>query len=203
LKRALAIRHLAFEDLGTVAGVLEARGYQTIYLDAGVADLSRVELAENDLLAILGGPIGAYEEATYPVLRQEMLLIERALKRRSRVLGICLGAQLLALTLGARVYAAGRKSASGRSPSHRTDMMAASAGWRPIRASCIGMAIRSTCPPAPLVWRRPRSRPIKLLLTAEERSLSNSTSKPSRRASNAGSSGTVASLRAPASTSRG
>jgi GMP synthase (glutamine-hydrolysing) len=115
LKRALAIRHVAFEDLGTIGGVLEARGYQTTYLDAGVADLSQVELAESDLVVILGGPIGAYEETRYPFLRHEMLLIERALKQRSRVLGICLGAQLLASALGARVYP-GRQKEIGIGP---------------------------------------------------------------------------------------
>ena len=49
-KRAFAIRHVAFENLGTIAPLVEARGYQTIYLDAGLADLSKVELRQDDLL---------------------------------------------------------------------------------------------------------------------------------------------------------
>lgn len=107
-KRAFAIRHVAFEDLGTIAALVEARGYQTIYLDAGVADLSKVELRQDDLLVVLGGPIGAYEDERYPFLSGEIALIEQALQR-SRVLGICLGAQLLARALGARVYPGIRK----------------------------------------------------------------------------------------------
>ncbi|WJR80752.1 glutamine amidotransferase [Bradyrhizobium sp. NP1] len=103
-KRALAIRHLAFEDLGTIADILDQRGYRTTYREAGVDDLAAVELAEDDLFIVLGGPIGAYEEHRYPFLAEELRLIERALRRRSRVLGICLGAQLLARALGARVY---------------------------------------------------------------------------------------------------
>jgi GMP synthase (glutamine-hydrolysing) len=104
LKRALAIRHVAFEDLGTMAAILDKCGYRTTCLDAGVDDLTDVEPAEDDLLVVLGGPIGAYQEACYPFLKHELRLIELALKRRSCVLGICLGAQLVALTLGARVY---------------------------------------------------------------------------------------------------
>jgi GMP synthase (glutamine-hydrolysing) len=104
MRRAMAVRHIAFEDLGIIAEVLDRRGYETSYLDAGVDDLATIAPGSGDLLIVLGGPIGAYEESRYPFLRDELALIERALRAGSRVLGICLGAQLLARALGARVY---------------------------------------------------------------------------------------------------
>ena len=104
MKRAIAIRHVAFEDVGALAPVLAARGCQTVYLDGGVDDLKRVNPGAGDLLIVLGGPIGAYEDNVYPFLRDELRLIETALRRGLPMLGICLGAQLMAKALGARVY---------------------------------------------------------------------------------------------------
>src|SRR5690242_942590 len=104
MKRAIAIRHIAFEDLGILADILDRRGYRPIYHDAGVADLSSVTPEPDDILIVLGGPIGAYEDARYPFLADELRLLERALRRQVPVLGSCLGAQLLARALGARVY---------------------------------------------------------------------------------------------------
>ena len=54
---------------------------------------------------MLGGPIGAHEEDRYPFLLDELRLIEQALCADIPILGLCLGAQLLARALGARVYA--------------------------------------------------------------------------------------------------
>jgi GMP synthase-like glutamine amidotransferase len=62
------------------------------------------ELPEFDLLLIMGGLMGAYEEEAYPWLVIEKQLIREAIASRKKVLGICLGAQLIASALGARVY---------------------------------------------------------------------------------------------------
>lgn len=100
-----AIRHLAFEDLGSFAEVFRQKGWAIRYLEAGVDSLSVLEQAgENDWLAILGGPIGVYETAAYPWLEEEITLIGQWLKAGQPVVGICLGAQLMAAALGARVY---------------------------------------------------------------------------------------------------
>jgi GMP synthase-like glutamine amidotransferase len=52
----------------------------------------------------MGGPMSVHDESVYPWLSDEKKLIERAIRARKRVLGVCLGAQLLADVLGARVY---------------------------------------------------------------------------------------------------
>lgn len=104
MKRAIALRHLAFEDLGLLAGELAAAGYDATYRDAGVDGLADLQLDADDLLIVLGGPISAYDDDRYPFLADELRLIEQSLQRKVPVLGICLGAQLLARALGARVY---------------------------------------------------------------------------------------------------
>ena len=101
---AVAIRHVAFEDLGTLAAALARRGYACSYRDASVDDLAAPDLAAADLVIVLGGPIGAYQGELYPFLHDELRLIERRLGAGKPVLGICLGSQLMALALGARVY---------------------------------------------------------------------------------------------------
>lgn len=102
MAQALAIRHVPFEHLGTLAHVLADRGFDATYLEAGVDGLESAELP--DLLVVLGGPIGAYQEAEYPFIADELALILRQLEAGKPLIGICLGAQLIARALGARVY---------------------------------------------------------------------------------------------------
>ena len=58
---------------------------------------------------MLGGPIGAYDDDLYPTLKDELNLLEMRLSANRPTIGICLGAQLMARALGARVYPAGLK----------------------------------------------------------------------------------------------
>jgi GMP synthase (glutamine-hydrolysing) len=109
MKRALALRHVAFEDLDGFADVLAGRGFAVTYCEAPNDDLAAPLLIEADLLVVLGGPIGVYETESYPFLGAEIALIERRLAQGRPVLGICLGAQLMARALGARVYPTGLK----------------------------------------------------------------------------------------------
>jgi GMP synthase (glutamine-hydrolysing) len=104
-RRAVAIRHVPFEDLGVLAALLRGRGYDVAYRDAAVDDLTARDLAAAELVVVLGGPIGVYQAEAYPFIRDELRLLERRLARGRATLGICLGSQLMARALGARVFA--------------------------------------------------------------------------------------------------
>jgi GMP synthase (glutamine-hydrolysing) len=110
MKSAMAIRHVHFEDLGSFEPVLRRHGFDVIYLDAHRSRLAEeVERNPPELLVVLGGPIGVYESVVYPFLDEEMALIRAQISRKAPVLGICLGAQLIAGALGAKVYPTGIK----------------------------------------------------------------------------------------------
>src|SRR5215470_7597035 len=117
---ALAIRHVPFEDLGSFAPVLRERGFAVAYRDAGLDDLGARDLIDADLLIVLGGPIGVYETQAYPFLKGEIAAVERRLEIGRPVLGLCLGAQIIAKALGARVYK-GKRKELGWSPLSLTD----------------------------------------------------------------------------------
>jgi len=108
-KTALAIRHVHFEDLGTLEAVLVGAGYDVRYHDVGADDLDGLDALAPDLLVMLGGPIGVYETDTYPFLAQERALLQRRLAANCPTLGICLGAQQIAHALGADVKPTGVK----------------------------------------------------------------------------------------------
>ena len=100
---ALAVRHLAFEDLGLLDPLLRARGYAVRYLDVAVEPIDPDELCGADLLVVLGGPISADDTDRYPFLGAELAALRARLGTRRPTLGICLGAQLLARALDATV----------------------------------------------------------------------------------------------------
>ena len=104
VRHLLALRHVAFEDLGAFEAPLAAAGYGTRYHDVPQAGLSGLDPLGPDLLAVLGGPIGACDEALYPFVAEEIAFIGARLAARRPTLGICLGAQMMALALGSKVY---------------------------------------------------------------------------------------------------
>jgi GMP synthase (glutamine-hydrolysing) len=105
----LAIRHVAFEDLDSFESVLKARGHDIRYIEAASDDLTALPHDVPAPIFVLGGPIGAYEEAAYPFINAELRFIEKRLAAKKPIFGICLGAQLMARALGARVYPAKAK----------------------------------------------------------------------------------------------
>ncbi|HEY1943870.1 MAG TPA: glutamine amidotransferase [Roseiarcus sp.] len=108
-KRALALRHVAFEDVGVWSPVLAERGYELQYAEVGPRPLPLDAIEACDLLIALGAPIGVYETDAYPFLLEEIDAIRRRLGARRPTLGVCLGAQLMAAALGARVAPGPRK----------------------------------------------------------------------------------------------
>ena len=102
-KQCLAVRHVAFEDLGLLGPLIAARGYDVRYLDAGVEPLDAATMLTPDLVVVLGGPIGVYERDAFPFLGAEIAAIAARLESNKPMLGICLGAQIMAAALGAQV----------------------------------------------------------------------------------------------------
>jgi GMP synthase (glutamine-hydrolysing) len=102
-KTCLAVRHVAFEDLGLLGPLVSVRGYDVRYHDAGIDTFEADTLAAPDLVIVLGGPIGVYETDAYPFIPGEIAAVAARLETNKPMLGICLGAQMMAAALGARV----------------------------------------------------------------------------------------------------
>jgi GMP synthase (glutamine-hydrolysing) len=100
----VALRHVAFEDLGLLAPIMEREGWDVAFCEAAVDNLSHPSIKNADLVIVLGGPIGVYDTNDYPFLTSEISLIEYRLSRDLPTVGICLGSQLMAKALGSRVF---------------------------------------------------------------------------------------------------
>ena len=118
MAQVVAIRHVAFEDLGMLDPLLRRRGHQVAYLDAWRDDIESARDA--DLVVVLGGPIGAYQEDLFPFLAHERALLRERIQSDRAVLGICLGAQIMALAMGAGV-APGPQKELGYAPVDLTE----------------------------------------------------------------------------------
>ncbi len=111
-------QHVPFEGLGAIEGWATRSGHRLSFTRFCDGD-SLPTLADVDWLVIMGGPMSVHDERAYPWLRREKRFIEAAIRSRRIVLGICLGAQLVADVLGAKVYPNAWKEI-GWFPIHRT-----------------------------------------------------------------------------------
>jgi GMP synthase-like glutamine amidotransferase len=97
------LQHVPFEDLAAIERWAQAKHHPIsvtrLFQNEVLPDVNEV-----DLLIILGGPMNIYEEARYAWLTAEKKFIETAIREEKKVLGICLGSQLIADVLGARVF---------------------------------------------------------------------------------------------------
>lgn len=134
MRRAVVIGHVAFEDPGSLAPALAAAGFTIHAYQAGVDIIPWHEGLVCDLLVVLGGPIAVYEEAAFPFLKTEKELVAARLARGGVTLGICLGAQIMAAALGARVYAGNAGKEIGWEPVHPTPAGRATACLAPLFA---------------------------------------------------------------------
>ena len=106
--RVHVLRHAAFEGLGSMASWLERAG--AVVTETRCYDQPGLPRARDfDWLIVMGGPMSVNDEASFPWLGPEKKLIAEAIDAGTVVLGVCLGAQLVACALGARVYPAVRK----------------------------------------------------------------------------------------------
>ncbi|WP_457641207.1 type 1 glutamine amidotransferase [Persephonella sp.] len=97
------LQHVHFETPANIFKWAKEKGYEI--------EGTKIFLGEKlpapdqfDLLIIMGGPMGVYDEKEFPWLVEEKRFIERVIKANRKILGICLGAQLLADVMGAKVY---------------------------------------------------------------------------------------------------
>lgn len=123
MRKAFAIRHVPFEDLGTLAQSLNHHGYDYTYIDAGREQLPVTDLEAANLLIVMGGPISANDENIHPFLTELRQIIANRMEHRMPTLGICLGAQIIARACGAAVYANARQEI----------------GWSPLELTPAGM----------------------------------------------------------------
>jgi GMP synthase (glutamine-hydrolysing) len=103
MRKVLVLQHVAWENLSTLEPLLRDGCFRTRYVNFGREPDIIPTLEKYNGLFVLGGPMGVYEKETYTHLKTEIRLVEQALKAEIPVLGICLGAQILAHVLGSHV----------------------------------------------------------------------------------------------------
>jgi GMP synthase-like glutamine amidotransferase len=118
--RIACIRHVPFEGPGAIADWAAARGHALSGSEAFKGHLPA--LSDFDLLVVLGGPMGVYDVAEHPWLIEEREFLASAIDAGKVVLGVCLGAQLLADAIGGSVH-----------PGPEREI-----GWFPVRVSAAG-----------------------------------------------------------------
>jgi GMP synthase-like glutamine amidotransferase len=106
MRRAIVLQHLDREGPGFIADLCQQRGLEIriVRLDLGAPVPASLE--DGDILVVMGGSMGVGDVADprYPFLAREVALLRTVLAKAQPVLGVCLGAQLLAHAAGSRVY---------------------------------------------------------------------------------------------------
>lgn len=102
-RKVLVFQHVPFEPLGTLNNMLKSAGFRIRYVNFSRDPHAHPEIGKYAGLIVLGGPMNVDQINSYPNLRREVSYIRKAIKFNIPVLGICLGAQLVAKALGASV----------------------------------------------------------------------------------------------------
>jgi GMP synthase-like glutamine amidotransferase len=102
------LKNISTEGPGTIEDYLKQAGISHSIIDLSIGE-ALPELDSFTHVLVMGGPMAVYEIHRYPYIINEALFLDRAIRADKHVLGVCLGAQLLAHVLGARVYPGGRK----------------------------------------------------------------------------------------------
>lgn len=114
-RRVVVLQHAASENLGAIENILGREAIEFRYVRTFEDQPVPRDLNTFSAVIVMGGPMGVYETDKYPFLVSEMDLMEKCLKSRKPVLGVCLGSQLLAACLGVPVRK-GRKKEIGWFP---------------------------------------------------------------------------------------
>ena len=103
MAKVYVLQHHAAENLGRISDALEGAALAWQYVRVADGQPVPKDMKAAGGLIVMGGPMGVYQTDRYPWLRDEMALINDAIKHNLPVLGVCLGAQIVAAALGATV----------------------------------------------------------------------------------------------------
>jgi GMP synthase (glutamine-hydrolysing) len=132
--RVTIIQHIHCETPGIIADCLQSAGIDMHFVRTYDGNPIPSNLDAQAGLIVMGGPMSVYEHRRFPFLLDEQRLIEKALKADKPILGVCLGSQLLAATLGADVKK-GRQKEIGWHPVTLTPAAAADTLWRELSST--------------------------------------------------------------------
>ncbi len=102
-KRLHYLQHVAYEGLGYIGDWAVLNGFELTSTEF-YQEHTLPSTTDFDWLVVMGGPMGVYDEEKYPWLITEKQLINKAIDENKVVIGICLGSQLIAESLGAKVF---------------------------------------------------------------------------------------------------
>ena len=105
MKRALIIRHVPYEGVAGFRDPIEAAGFDVDRIDVADPAFATLDLREPDLVIMMGGPMGVYEQDRHPWIACQLRRLRARLAADRPTLGVCFGAQMMAAALGAEVYA--------------------------------------------------------------------------------------------------
>lgn len=103
MKRVHYLQHVEFENIGYINNWVKDNSYSLTGTRFYLGE-SCPEIESFDILFIMGGPMNIYESDKYSWLKEEKKFIKKAIESGKKVVGFCLGAQLIADVLGAKVY---------------------------------------------------------------------------------------------------
>ncbi|UAK26198.1 glutamine amidotransferase [Sphingomonas nostoxanthinifaciens] len=103
-KTALIVRHTPYEGIAGFRLPIEQAGYAVSRIDVTDPAFADLDWTTPDLVALMGGPMGVHEDAIYPWIAAELAGLRRRLDAARPTIGVCLGSQMIAAALGARVF---------------------------------------------------------------------------------------------------
>lgn len=104
MKKGLIIRHVPFEGIAGFRQPVEDAGYALDRIDVTDPDFARVNFNTPDLLILMGGPMGVYERDAHPWIDCEIDRLASRISLGLPTIGVCLGAQMIAAAMAAKVY---------------------------------------------------------------------------------------------------
>lgn len=108
-KTALIIRHVPHEGVAGYREPVEDAGYHVDRIDVADPAFSSLDLREPDLLIMMGGPMGVYEQDQHPWIGCQLRRLAQRLEADRPTLGVCFGAQMMAEAMGGKVFAGPHK----------------------------------------------------------------------------------------------